>query len=71
MSFLQRVVGTLLGILFVLALFVFASIALAVLLAVGLATWGWLWWRSRSQPRGHVIEGEFQRLEEQREQQRL
>ena len=70
MTFLHRVVGTLLGILFLLALFVFASIALAVLLAVGLATWGWLWWRSRSQPGSRIIEGEFQRLEE-REQQRL
>jgi hypothetical protein len=70
MTLLQRVVGTLLGLVFLLVLFVFASIALAALLAVGLATWGWLWWRSRSQPRGRILEGEFQRLEE-REQQRL
>jgi hypothetical protein len=81
MTLLQRFVGTLLGILFLLAFFVFASIAFAVILAVGLAAWGWLWWRSRSAPgvnrrRGRVIEGEYrdetplQHLEE-REQQRL
>jgi hypothetical protein len=57
---IQRIVGVLLGLLFLAAVLVFASLALGVLLAVGLVVWGWLWWRGRSLPRhGTVIEGEF------------
>lgn len=63
MTLIQRIVGVLLGVLFLVAVFVFASLALGVLLAVGLVTWGWLWWRSRSGPAvsrgGAVIEGEY------------
>lgn len=63
MTLIQRIVGVLLGVLFLVAVFVFASLALGVLLAVGLVTWGWLWWRSRSgravSRGGAVIEGEY------------
>lgn len=65
MGLIQRVVGVLLGLFFLLAVFVFASLALGILLAAGLVAWGWLWWRSRSSlPRdsgrgGAVIEGEY------------
>ena len=68
MPLVQRVLGVLLGALFLAALLVFASIALAILVAVGLVGWAWLWWRSR--PQGRIIEGEYQRLEE-RDDQRL
>jgi uncharacterized membrane protein YccC len=74
MGLIQRIVGVLLGLLFLLAVFVFASLALGILLAVGLVVWVWLWWRSRSLPersrRGTIVEGEYrdvtptQRLEE-------
>jgi hypothetical protein len=74
MGLIQRVVGVLLGLLFLVAVFVFASLALGILLAAGLVLWGWLWWRSRSLPqrhrRGTVVEGEYrditptQRLED-------
>lgn len=63
MTLLQRVVGVLLGLLFLLAVLVFASLALGILLAAALALWGWLWWRSRSlqKKRGTtIIEGEYQ-----------
>jgi hypothetical protein len=76
MSLVQRALGALLGMLFLLAVLVFASLALGVILAVGLVAWTSLWWRSGSLRRGTVIEGEYrdetplQRLEE-REQQRL
>jgi len=70
MPLVQRVVGVLLGALFLAAILIFASIALAVLVAVGLAGWAWLWWRSRSRPRGRIIEGQYERLEE-RDEQRL
>jgi hypothetical protein len=39
---------------------------------LGLGAWAWLWWRSRSLPRRHIIEGEYrdvtelERLEERR-----
>ena len=63
MGFLQRLVGAALGIVLLLAAFVFASLALAVLLVAGLGLWAWLWWRSRKMPRQHrgstVIEGEY------------
>jgi protein-S-isoprenylcysteine O-methyltransferase Ste14 len=68
MGLIQRVVGVLLGLLFVLAVFVFASLVLGVLLAAGLVAWGWLWWRSRSRlprdprRRSVVIEGEYRDL---------
>jgi hypothetical protein len=74
MGLIQRVVGVLLGLLFLVAVFVFASLALGILVAVGLVVWGWLWWRTRGklgpQPGGAVVEGEYrdvtpaQRIEE-------
>ena len=74
MGLIQRIVGVVLGLLFLLAVFVFASLVLGILLAVGLVVWGWLWWRSRSLPEGGrggtIIEGQYrdvtptQRLEE-------
>lgn len=65
MGIVQRVVAVLLGLVFLVAVLVFASLALGVLLAVGVAVWGWLWWRSRSriggrtEPGGAIIEGEY------------
>jgi hypothetical protein len=76
MTLLQRLVAGLLAIVFLLAVLVFATFALGVLLAVGVITWGRLWWRSRSLRKANVIEGEYrdetalERLED-REQQRL
>ena len=76
MGLIQRIVGVLLGLLFLVAVFIFASLALGILLAAGLVVWGWLWWRGRSQlpvdmgGGGAVVDGEFrdltpsQRLEE-------
>ena len=59
MTLIQRLLGAALSIVFLLAAAVIASIALGIALAVGLAAWGWLWWRSRSVPRRHTIEGEY------------
>jgi HAMP domain-containing protein len=63
MGFLQRLLGAALGIVLLVAAFVFASLVLAVLLVAGLGLWAWLWWRSRKMPRqkaaGAVIEGEY------------
>jgi hypothetical protein len=62
--------GTALAVLFLVAALVFASIALGVALAVGIAAWAWVAWRSRGLPRRHTIEGEYrdvtslERLEE-------
>ena len=57
-----------LGLLFLVAVFLFTSLIVAALLAVGVVVWGWLWWRSRDrvsrQPGrgGAVIEGEYRDL---------
>ena len=63
MGIIQRFIGVLLGLLFVAATLVFASLALGVLLALALVVWGWFWWRTRSlrraPGRGVVIEGEY------------
>ena len=60
MNLLQRLLGALLGLLFLIAVLVFASLALGILVAAGLVLWGWLWWRTRSLRReGRVIEGEY------------
>ena len=63
MGVLQRIVGVVLGLLFLVAVFIFTSLILAALLAVGLVVWGWLWWRTRavrrSAPGGAVVEGEY------------
>jgi hypothetical protein len=64
MTLLQRLVGGVLAVLFLLAVLVFASLALGILLAVGLVAWGWMGWRSRSLRNGRVIEGEYRRLHE-------
>jgi len=60
MIIVQRFLGAVVGILFLLAALVFASVALGVALAIGVVVWAWLWWRDRSLPRGRVvIEGEY------------
>ena len=63
MNVLQRVVGAMLGLLFLVAVFIFTSLILAGLLAVGIVVWGWLWWRTRGLRRaergGAVVEGEY------------
>lgn len=55
---IQRVLSTLAGLLFLMAVFLFTSILLAIALTAGMALWGWLWWRSRGRG-GRVIEGEY------------
>jgi O-antigen/teichoic acid export membrane protein len=60
MILLQRLLGAVMAILFLLSALVFAAVALGVALAVGVVLWVWLWWRSRSLPRGRVVlEGEY------------
>jgi O-antigen/teichoic acid export membrane protein len=72
MPLVQRLLAGCFAVLFLIAVLVFASIALGVLVALALAAWVWLWWRSRSLPRPHTIEGEYrdvtslERLEERR-----
>lgn len=59
---IQRIVAALLGVLLLVAVFVFVSFLLALALTAGLLLAGWMWWRSRrrvSGRRGHVIEGEY------------
>ena len=63
MGVLQRIVGVVLGLLFLAAVFIFTSLIVAALLAVGIVVWGWVWWRTRALRRaqrgGAVVEGEY------------
>ena len=59
---IQRVLSTVVGLLFVAVVFLFTSILVAIALATGLLLAGWAWWRSRGrvpERRGQVIEGEY------------
>jgi len=60
---IQRVLSSLLGVLFLIAVFLFTSILVAIALTTGLVLAGWLWWRGRGRvPQrrgGQVIEGEY------------
>jgi len=74
MILVQRLLGAVMVILFLLSALVFTAVAVGIALAVGVVVWVWLWWRSRSLPRGRVtIEGEYrdvtdlERLESRRE----
>jgi hypothetical protein len=60
----QRVLSTLLGVLLLIAVFLFASLLVAIAVTTGLLLAGWMWWRSRGQ-RGRVIEGEYRVIERQ------
>ena len=71
MALIQRIVAGLLGLLFIVAAFVFASLVLGLLVAAGLVAWAWLWWRARGKlPRrqqdGVVIEGEYREVQAER-----
>ena len=65
---IQRALSALLAGLFMVAVFVFTSILVAVALTAGLLLAGWVWWRSRGRVRaagGQVIEGEYREVPEQ------
>lgn len=64
---LQRILGVVLGIAFLVAVFFFAAVAAGIVLAAGLLAGAWAWWRGRGRvrrPDAHsvVIEGEYRRL---------
>ena len=68
----QRVLSALLGVLFLIAVFLFASLLVAIAVTTGLLLAGWMWWRSRDRVSGRgpgrggrVIEGEYHRIERQ------
>ena len=74
MALVQRLLGGVAAVLFFLAVLVFASLAVGVLIAGAVVLGGWLWWRTRHLRRAEVIEGEYrdvthlERLEERRQQ---
>ncbi|HWA38757.1 MAG TPA: hypothetical protein VG873_12910 [Burkholderiales bacterium] len=63
---LQRILGILLAVAFLVAAFFFAAVVAGIVLAAGLLGWTWAWWRGRAPtPRkaeSAVIEGEYRRL---------
>lgn len=59
---IQRLLAAVLGVLFLIAVFVFTTFLVALALTVGLLGYAWLWWRSRGRRR-RVIEGEYRVIE--------
>lgn len=65
MNFLQRAVAVVVGMVFLVLAFIFASVIFAVAAILALMIWGWLMWRTRHLRRdlargeGSVIEGEY------------
>jgi hypothetical protein len=55
---IQRLLAAILGVLFLIAVFLFTM----VLVTISLAGYAWLWWRSRRERR-RVIEGEYRVIE--------
>lgn len=51
-SLLARLIGLMLGAVFLVLAFVFSVVIFIVLLAVGLVALGYLWWKSRALRRG-------------------
>jgi hypothetical protein len=69
---IQRVLSTLLGVLFLIAVFLLTSILVAIAVTTGLLFAGWMWWRSRHRVAargagrgGRVIEGEYRMIKRQ------
>jgi len=64
-NFLERAAGALVGIVFLVLAFVFASVIFAVAAILALMIWGWLMWRTRhlrrdlERQQGTVVEGEY------------
>ena len=61
---IQRIFSTLLGLLFLAAVFIFTSFLVAVTVTAGLLLGAWTWWRGRKQGR-RVIEGEYREVRDQ------
>lgn len=65
MNFLQRAVAVVVGMVFLVLAFVFASVIFAVAAILALMIWGWLMWRTRhlrrdlERAQGTVVEGEY------------
>jgi hypothetical protein len=59
---IQRVLSAVLTVLFLITVFVFTTILLALALTAGLLLTGWIWWRTRGR-RNRVIEGEYRIIE--------
>lgn len=65
MNFLQRAVAVVVGMVFLVLAFVFASVIFAVAAILALMIWAWLMWRTRHLRRdlerahGTVVEGEY------------
>jgi O-antigen/teichoic acid export membrane protein len=65
---LQRILSTLLGLAFLVVVFIFASVLVAIVLTAALLLGGWMWWRGRgrvTQRRGRVVEGESRVVRDQ------
>ena len=63
---IARILSALLGLVFVVLTFIFASLLVAVALAAGLIAWAWIWWRGRGVRKNQptVVEGEYRIIDQ-------
>ncbi|MDX1374085.1 MAG: hypothetical protein R3357_00905 [Burkholderiales bacterium] len=65
MNLLQRALAVVVGMVFLVLAFIFASVIFAVAAILALMIWAWLMWRTRhlrrdmARGKGTVIEGEY------------
>lgn len=55
---MQRLLSAVAGLVFLVVVFLFTSLLVALALTAGLLLSAWLWWRRRGRG-GRVIEGEY------------
>ena len=63
---IARIISALLGLVFVVLTFIFASLIVATAVAAGVLVWAWAWWRGRKVAKNspQVIEGDYRILDQ-------
>jgi hypothetical protein len=63
---IARILSAVLGLVFVVLTFIFASLIVATAVAAGLLLWAWAWWRGRKLARNapQVVEGEYRIIDQ-------
>ena len=63
---IARILSALVGLVFVVLTFIFASLIVAIAVAAGVLLFAWAWWRGRRLARNgpQVVEGEYRIIDQ-------